>query len=65
MVFPNTIRGIIETGRCAIENFSGLHEWYSIVMNGISKYHFGIIETGTGSVGLPLRMSVVLNGIQW
>ena len=21
-----------------------LHEWYSIVMNGISKYHFGIID---------------------
>ena len=30
--------GIIETGKCTIENFSGT-ECYSIVMNGISKYH--------------------------
>ena len=45
MVFPNTIWGIIETGKCTIENFNGT-EWYSIVMNGISKYHSGIIETG-------------------
>ena len=30
---------------CTIEDVSGI-EWYSIVMNGISKYHSGIIETG-------------------
>ena len=45
MVFPNTISGIIATGMCTIEDVSGI-EWYSIVMNGISKYHSGIIETG-------------------
>ena len=43
-LFPNTIRGIIETGKCTIEDFSGT-EWYSIVMNAISKYHSGIIAT--------------------
>ena len=35
--------GIIETGKCTIEDVSGT-EWYSIVMNGISKYHSGIID---------------------
>ena len=44
MLFPNTIRGIIETGKCTIEDFSGT-EWNSIVMNAISKYHSGIIAT--------------------
>ena len=44
-LFPNTIRGI-ETGKCTIEDFSGRPtEWYSIVMNAISKYHSGIIAT--------------------
>ena len=32
--------GIIETGKCTIEDVSGT-EWYSMVMNGISKYHSG------------------------
>ena len=40
MLFPNTIRGTIETGKCTIADFSGT-EWYSIVMNAISKYHSG------------------------
>ena len=34
-----------ETGKCTIENFNGT-EWYSIVINIISKYHSGIIQTG-------------------
>ena len=45
MLFPNTIRDTIETGKCTIADFSGT-EWYSIVMNAISKYHSGIIATG-------------------
>ena len=46
MVFPNTINsGSIATGKCTIENVKGI-EWYSIVINSISKYHSGIIETG-------------------
>ena len=44
MLFPNTIRGIIETG-LPLQDFSGT-EWYSIVMHAISKYHSGIIATG-------------------
>ena len=38
------MNGIIDTGKCTIEDFSGT-EWYSIVMNAISKYHSGIIAT--------------------
>ena len=43
-----------------IEDVSGT-EWYSIVMNGISKYHSGIIATGMSTI---LRTSVVLHGTQ-
>ena len=32
-----------------IEDVSGT-EWYSIVMNGISKYHSGIIATGMSTI---------------
>ena len=65
MVFPNTIRGVIETGKCTIEKFSGT-EWYSIVMNGISKYHSGIIETGKCTIedfSGTEWYSMVMNGI--
>ena len=48
--------GIIEIGKCTIEDFIGT-EWYSIVMNGISKYHSGIISTGMCTIedvsGIP------------
>ena len=91
--------GIIDTGMCTIEDFSGTG-WYSIFMKGISKYHSGIIATGMCIIenlnmvlnavltewysvvmnhnayfqipfgvslrpaNVPLRTSVVLNGIQ-
>ena len=57
MVFPNTIRDIIETGKCTIDYFRGT-EWYSMVMNGISKYHSGITETGKCTIEC-------LNGTEW
>ena len=31
IIFPNTIQGIVATGKCIIENFNGT-EWYSIVI---------------------------------
>ena len=65
MVCTNTIRGIIETDKCTIENSIGT-EWYSIVMNGISKYHSGIIETGKCTiedVSGTEWYSMVMNGI--
>ena len=52
--------GIIETGKCTIEDVSGT-EWYSIVMNGISKYHSGIIETGKCTI----EDVSVFNGNEW
>ena len=47
MEFPNTIRVSLRPASVGptIENFKGI-EWYSIVLNAISKYHSGIIETG-------------------
>ena len=52
--------GIIETGKCTIEDVSGTG-WYSIVMNGISKYHSGIIETGKCTI----EDVSVFNGNEW
>ena len=63
MVFPNTIWGIIETGKCTIEDFSGTecmvfnsNEWYFQIPFGVSLR----------LASVPLRTSVVpvLNGIQ-
>ena len=49
MLFPNTIRVSLRPASVPLRiDVSGTNctEWYSIVMNGISKYHSGIIETG-------------------
>ena len=55
--------GIIETGKCTIEDFSDI-DWYSIVMNGISKYHSGIIATGMCTIEDVMQLySMVMNGI--
>ena len=68
MLFPNTIRGTIETGKCTIADFSST-EWYSIVMNAISKYHSGIIATGKCTIedvsgtNCTEWYSIVMNGI--
>ena len=48
--------GIIENGKCTIEGLNGT-EWYSMVfLNTIQ----GTIETK----GIPLKASMVLNGIE-
>ena len=58
--------GIIETGKCTIEDVRG-NEWYSMVMNGISKCHSGIVDTGKCTiedVSVVLEWySIVMNGI--
>ena len=62
MVFPKYHSGIIATGMCTIEDVSGI-QWYSMVIN---EWYFQIpFGVSLRLASVPLRTSVVFNGIQW
>ena len=55
--------GIIETGKCTIEYFSDI-DWYSYD-EWYFQIPFGYLPVSLRPACVPLRTSVVFNGIQW
>ena len=58
MVFTNTIQVSLRLANVPLRTSISDIDWYSIVMNGISKYHSGIIATGMCTIE-------DVSGIQW